>query len=192
MVRGYNNDGQVWCGCCASYSIHLHIQLNPWLMTQAMSHQIAPTKLRFHSIISIQTWKWLLHVESSLFLFLSHLNINEKYNLSSQPPTLSVKWLVPCKKNWSNSLLLSYFIFIAFSLYLYSIISVQIWKWLLHVKSSLSLFLSHLNINEKYNLSSQPMTLSIKWLVPCKKNWSNSSLLSHFIFIAFSLYLYCM
>ena len=115
MVRGYNNDGQVWCGCCASYSIHLHIQLNPWLMTQAMSQQIAPTKLRFHSIISIQTWKWLLHVESSLFLFLSHLNINKKYkyNLSFQPTTSSIKWLVPCKKNWLNSSFLSQFIFIA-------------------------------------------------------------------------------
>ena len=71
-------------------------------MTQAMSQQIASTKLRFHSIISIQIWKWLLHVESSLSLFLSHLNINEKYNLSSQPLTLSIKWLVSCKKNWSD------------------------------------------------------------------------------------------
>ena len=160
---------------------------------KAMTQQIASTKLRlrFHSIISVQIWKWLLHVESSLSLFLSHLNINEKYNLSSQPLTLLVKWLVPCKKNWSNSLLLSYFIFIAFSLYLYSIISVQIWKWLLHVKSSLSLFLSHLNINEKYNLSSQPTTLSIKWLYRVRKIdlilrcfFTLSSLLSHFIFIA--------
>ena len=83
-------------------------------MTQAMSQQIASMKLRFHSIISIQTWKWLLHVESSLSLFLSHLNIN----LSSQPSTCSIKWPLPCKKNWSNSSLLSYFIFISFSLYI--------------------------------------------------------------------------
>ena len=94
-------------------------------MTQTMSQQIASTKLRFHSIISVQIRKWLLHVESSLSLFLSHLNINEKYNLSSQPPTLSIKWLVPCKKNWSNSF------FVVFLLYLHCFLTL----YLLHVES---------------------------------------------------------
>ena len=84
-----NNNGQVWCGCSARCSIHHHIQLKPWLMTQTMSQQIASTKLRFHSIISVQIWKWLLHVESSLSLFLSHLkNTTNTWTLHKKKPTL--------------------------------------------------------------------------------------------------------
>ena len=128
------NYKQIW------YGINLIRWLNKfnltvWLLCKMFHSSSYPTKAMTHDSshestnsfheaevsfhYPIQTWKWLLHVESSLSLFLSHLNINEKYNLSSQPPTLSIKWLVPCKKNWSNSSLLSYFIFIAFSLYLY-------------------------------------------------------------------------
>ena len=56
-------------------------------------------------------------------------------------------------------------------------------KRFLHVKSALSLFLSHLNIHEKYNLSSQPLTRSITWAVPCA--WCKKIFIN--FFIAFSL-----
>ena len=47
--------------------MHLRIHWKPWGMTQVTSQQIASTKLRF---LSIQTWKQLLQVESSLSLIL--------------------------------------------------------------------------------------------------------------------------
>ena len=137
-------------------------------MTQAMSQQIASTKLRFHSIIFIQTWKWLLHVELSLSLSLSHLNINEKYNLSSQPPTLSIKWLVPCKKNWSNSF------FVAFLLYLHCFLTLS----LLHVESyrvrKIDQFLIKFNAPSDYHSYLLLLSLLLKKSIRKRAWWTQS------------------
>ena len=88
MIKGSQTlcKSLVWVLCI--YSMHLHIKLKPWLMTQVMSQQLASMNLWFH----IQTWKRLSQIKSSLFLILCFFLIgisikNTTCCPNSQPPT---------------------------------------------------------------------------------------------------------